>query len=111
MNNNIKIIEFNGVALEETCPECNGKRYCYNPLWDEYKKALDNRVAELMKAGMTEIKANQKAIEEMDYNNPASDYYYLKGEPEEYTCIECEGRGVIPTKEGLILLEFMKKYW
>jgi len=87
---------------EIVCSECKGEGRIQNEEWQEYFRKENELKEKFISEGIDEINAERKAWEEMWHLHP--------DEPEEYCCGECDGRGTIPTKEGLELLIFIRKY-
>jgi Ribonuclease G/E len=93
--------------LELMCPNCNGDGYIINPDWEEYRYKKKQIELETKKKYEDYnypfvYEQIQKALQEADLREP-------KG-AKEYICPECEGRGVILSEEGKILIDFLKKY-
>ena len=85
----------------ETCENCNGERVVASWDWIEWKDAHRNKYLELTKQGMKPAEAWVKAAETVGET---------PDEPEETPCPDCEGRGMVPTKEGRELLRFLETF-
>lgn len=74
--------------FEQTCPDCRGDSYVQHPEWREFWQR----------------------------RNPETSYAdYLRSNntpdvPEEIPCNTCNGQGLVPTAEGLELLQFMARH-
>jgi len=79
-----------------------GNKIVQSQAWQNYFKKENELKAKYASEGMEELEADFKAWEDMKPFQP--------DEPEEHECVECEGRGTIPTAEGLELLRFIRKY-
>lgn len=83
-------------GLEKTCPECKGAGYVTPSEWAEWFNKINAAKKMIGKA---------PDIDWIDKNIPMPVHA-----PEEIQCDECDGLGTVPTKIGLKLLGFIRKY-
>lgn len=69
------------VQLDFRCGGCGGSGRMVNPLWTEYEQALAGGLSPVCPA-----------------------------DGEDLWCPDCEGGGMIPTRQGTALLEFLRRY-
>jgi len=69
--------------LDNPCPECKGAGVVQNPIWQKW---FENS-RELPPEG-----------------------HWLHQQPEEVECLQCKGRGYVPTNLGCRLLEFLRRH-
>lgn len=87
---------------EKICPICDGSGVVYNHRWREHKFDVEQLAKKYQSEGMSWLEAEEKAFAKLKHLEP--------DELEELPCEFCEGKGIVPTEEGLEILRFVQKY-
>lgn len=81
----------------QVCASCKGQKHVYNAAWNEYSPQLSSYV-----------KSSDLTVREAMVRLAMEEIRPPYG-PEVFLCPTCHGRGVIPTEEGLAILDFLDK--